>query len=338
MRRLVLFVTLAAVMLGAVAAFDWRVDPYGEVWKPKAIADARAGGCLVSQELIGSRYLAFKLDVFRHRPTRTIVVGSSRVLKLRSHPNERSFSNLGYPGTAPETILRLFRRLPAKPRQTVYLGVEGFWFNPGFVVPDTAPGPYHIAEYLLSRTTFRTAFHLAHQADFVAFDRWHRSKLGQACVIDRLSPTIEWRVDGSRVWAWELDPTRFARFRQSPFDGNLATWRNGYYDAWNQLDTRRLHILDQALELAEQRGWKVVGFAPPEPPLELRILETDPRIAPEWIAYMQAMPQLFRTHGYRWAGIPVACPESEFPDSFHSDASCSDHLRARLDELARPAG
>lgn len=335
MRRLILFIGIVLVLLAAAAAFDWRVDPYGEVWKPGAISDARADGCLVSQELIGSRYLAFKLDVFHHRPTRTIVVGSSRVLKLRAHPGERSFSNLGYPGTAPETILHLFHLLPAKPRQTVYLGVEGFWFNPGFTVPDTDPSAYRVAEYLLSRSTFRTAFHLTKQADFVAFDRWHRSQLGPACVIDRLSPAIEWRVDGSRVWAWELDPKRFPPFRQVAFDGNLTAWRNGYYDAWNQLDTRRLHVLDTVLTLAQRRGWKVIGFSPPEPPAELHVLETDPRIAPEWSAYLRAMPALFRSHGFRWAGVPVACPERDFPDSFHSDAACSDRLRNRLDELAR---
>ncbi len=48
---------------------------------------------------------------------------------------------------------------------------------------------------------------------------------------------------------------------------------------------------------------------------------------------MHAMPALFRSHGFRWAGIPVTCAEHDFPDSFHSDAVCSDRLRARLDEL-----
>jgi hypothetical protein len=335
MRRLVVFLAVAAALLAAVAAFDWRVDPYGEVWKPGATADARADGCLVSEELIGSRYLAFKLDVFHHRPTRTIVVGSSRMLKLRSHPGERSFSNLGYPGTAPETILHLFHVLPATPRQTVYLGVEAFWFNPGFSVPDTDPSAYRIGEYLLSRSTFRTAFHLAHQAHFVATERWHRSQLGPACVIDRLSPAIEWRADGSRVWAWELDAKRFPPFTRSPFDGDLATWRNGFYGDWHRFDTGRLQVLDRALALARRRGWKVVGFAPPEPPDELHVIETDPRIAPQWTAFLRAMPSLFRRHGFRWAGIPVACPERDFPDAFHSGAVCSDRLRERLDKIAR---
>ena len=58
------------MLLAAVAAFDWWVDPVGEIWKPGALATRSADDCLVSQELIGSRYFSFKLDVFHHRPTR----------------------------------------------------------------------------------------------------------------------------------------------------------------------------------------------------------------------------------------------------------------------------
>jgi hypothetical protein len=32
MRRLVLFVSFALALLSAVAAFNWWVDPFGEVW------------------------------------------------------------------------------------------------------------------------------------------------------------------------------------------------------------------------------------------------------------------------------------------------------------------
>jgi len=82
MRRLLVFLGVSVVLLAAAATFNWWVDPFAEVWKPGAVADARADGCLVSQELIGIRYYSFKLDVFAHRPTRTFVVGSSRVLEI----------------------------------------------------------------------------------------------------------------------------------------------------------------------------------------------------------------------------------------------------------------
>ena len=101
MRRLVVFVVVSLALLGGAAAFNWWVDPFAEVWKPGAVADARAAGCLVSQELIGIRYYSFKLDVFAHRPTRTFVVGSSRVLEIASHPGERSSRIWAIPAQRP---------------------------------------------------------------------------------------------------------------------------------------------------------------------------------------------------------------------------------------------
>jgi len=335
MGRLVVFLALALALTAGLVAFDWRVDPFGEVWKPGAVAEARAHGCLVSQELIGSRYYSFKLDVFHHRPVRTFVVGSSRVLKLASRPGETSFANLGYPGTAPETILKLFRALPATPVQTVYLGVEAFWFNSRYAIPETDPSDYRVFEYLLARNTFEEAFRLFRESHFVLFDRWRQSLVGPACSIDRFSPAIEWRMDGSRVWAWELDPRRFPPFVAEPFTGDLATWRNGYYADWQELDARRLRVLDQALALARARHWHVVGFAPPEPKPMLRVLDTDPRVAGPWHAFLRTMPRLFARYGDAWAGLGVMCPAAQFPDAFHSDARCSDRLRNRLDAIAR---
>ena len=137
MRRLILFLAVVFALLGSMAAFDWWVDPFGDIYKPGALTAAlqQHPNCLVSQELVGARYFSFKLDIFHRRPTTRFVVGSSRVLKIQSHPGERTFSNLGFPGSSPETILTLFRALPAKPAQTVYLGVEAFWFNKQYVVP-----------------------------------------------------------------------------------------------------------------------------------------------------------------------------------------------------------
>jgi hypothetical protein len=338
MRRLALFVALALTLLVATAMFNWWIDPFAEIWKPNAVAQARADDCLVSQELIGIRYYSFKLDVFHHRPTRKFVVGSSRVLKIAARPGETRFANLGYPGAAPETILKLFRALPARPRQTVYLGVEGFWFNPHYVVPDTDPSDYHLAEYLISRSALSEAIRVVRQAHYILYHRWRKTTVGSRCVIGRLYPSINWRLDGSRVWSWELDPKRFPGFEPTPFTGDLAAWRNGYFADWTSLDQRRVRILAQALALARARGWRVVGFAPPEPPRERRVLDGDPRVAPEWHAYLRLMPELFARDGFVWESMRnLNCPESEFPDAFRSDAACSLRVRARLDEAARRA-
>lgn len=340
MRRLALFLAVIVALLGAAGVFDWWIDPLGDIYKPGALTAAlqHQPNCLVSQELVGARYFPFKLDVFHRRPTTRFVVGSSRVLKIQAHPGERTFSNLGFPGSSPETILALFRALPAKPVQTVYLGVEAFWFNRHYAVPVYRPGAYELAQYLLSRATFQYAVRFVRQGHYILTHRWHRAEFGGTCVIGRLYPSIAWKVDGSRVWSWELDPQTFPRFHAPPYSPNLATVRDGYYDRWTSLDARRLHVLDQALELARRRGWRVVGFAPPEPPRYFRLLRANPQLAARWHEFLQTMPALFARQGFTWAdlsdGRADGCTPAQFPDAFHTDAACSARVRNRLDAAA----
>lgn len=337
MRRLVVFLGITIALLTAAAAFDWWVDPFAEVWKPDVLAAARAQNCLVSGELIGSRYWSFKRDVFFHRPTREFVVGSSRVLKMAARPGESTYSNLGYPGTAPETILALFRSLPAKPVQTVQIGVEAFWFNSRYTLPETNISTYHVLEYLLARGTVKQAYDIVRARTWLLTNRYQRETIAGRCVFDRFNPAILWRTDGSRVWGWELDPKRFPKFHGGVFNGNLRTWRNGYYAGWHGLDEARVRVLEQALALARARGWRVIGFPPPEPPGALHELATDPRVAPEWKAFLRLMPRLFARYGDRWVptqdGATLGCRPTDYPDLFHSDARCSALLRTRLDRV-----
>lgn len=330
MRRLVLFLALTIALLAGAAAFDWWVDPFGQVWKPDVLAAARQQHCLVSEELIGSRYWSFKRSVFFHRPTREFVVGSSRVLKMSDGPH---FSNLGYPGSAPETIVRLFQSLPPTPVQTVLLGVEGFWFNKRYTLPETDLSEYKVLEYLLARSTFTHAVNFA-QNSTVLKHRWRKLDFQGQCVLERFNESITWRLDGSRVWGWELDPAKYPKFGGGAFTGNLETWRNGYFADWTSLDASRVRALEQALRIAQSRHWTVIGFPPPEPPHMLHVLETDPRLAQQWNAYLHLMPQLFRRYGFTWAntvdGAKLGCVRADFPDLFHTDARCSELLLHRL--------
>jgi hypothetical protein len=322
MRRIVLFLAIVVVLLGAVAVFDWWVDPAGNIYKPDALTTAMRDNCLVSQELVGARYFSFKLDIFHRRKTTSFVVGSSRVLKIRSHPGETRFSNLGFPGSAPETILALFRALPAKPVQTVYVGVDSFWFNEGNPVPTYRPTRMQLAEYLLSRSTFELGFKFVRQAHYILTDRWRRERVGTSCVIGRISPGIAWNVDGSRVYNYELDPT-VGRPHAAAHAIDLGAF-----------DPGPLQPLREALALARSRGWHVIGFAPPEPPKTVALLERSAR----WHRFLAEVPQVFRDEGFTWAGLwdgaRIGCSASDYPDGFHSDARCSDLLRARLDAVA----
>src|ERR671937_165960 len=135
MRRLLVFCVVAVVLLAAEMAFNWWIDPFGEFWKGAALREASAAQpqCLISEEIVGNAYLPFKLAVFRSRPTRTDVIGSSRVLKIGSWPGERTFANLGVPAMTVGDVLYLLRHIPRHaPPQTIYLGVDVFWFNPSY--------------------------------------------------------------------------------------------------------------------------------------------------------------------------------------------------------------
>ena len=341
MGRLLVFLGTAAVLLAALATFNWWVDPFGEFWKPGAVQEARAARpqCLVSHELIGGEYLPFKLDVFRSRPTRTFVTGSSRVLKIGSWPGEQTFANLGMPVMSPEIVLQELRDLPAGRRETMYLGVEAFWLNPNFHGFDVSPGFEQRARYVLSRSAFQEAFRIVRRAPYVLPHRWRKERVGSACVVGRSRPALAWRLDGSRVWSFELDPGTYHP-AIDPFTTDLSKLRTGYYDDWTQLSPERIRVLEQVLALARERGWRVVGFTPPDGARYLRFFADNRVTGPRWRAFAQLMPRLFGRYGYRWLdfrdGRSIPCKQSDFVDGgYHTDAACSMRMRQRLDAAAR---
>jgi hypothetical protein len=340
MGRLAAFLGTALVLLAALATFNWWIDPFGEFWKPGAVDEARAARpqCLVSHEIIGGEYLPFKLDVFRSRPTRTFVIGSSRVLKIGSWPGERTFSNLGMPVISPEIVLKEVRALPARP-ETMYLGVEAFWLNPNFKGFDVSPGFEQRARYVLSRSAFDESLRTVRRAPYVLVHRWRKERVGPACVVGRSRPALAWRLDGSRVWSFELDPHTYHP-AIDPFTTDLRTLRTGIYDDWTELSPERVRVLEQVLALAHARGWRVVGFTPPDGQRYLKFFDANPVVGPRWRAFAQLMPKLFARYGYRWLDFrdarAIPCRQSDFVDGgYHTDAACSMRMRRRLDAAAR---
>ncbi|MDX6474507.1 MAG: hypothetical protein QOH95_18, partial [Gaiellaceae bacterium] len=174
MKRLLLFFAVAAALLGAESALNWWIDPFGSFPKHGAIDAALASHCLLSQEMVGTTYADYKLAMFRRRPTRVLVIGSSRTLKIAAHPGEATFTNMGIPNITPEELLRVLRALPRDaPRQTVYIGVEAFWFNPTF---RGAPrnGWYDKLRYLVSANTVRESVRFVRAAPWELGHRWRR--------------------------------------------------------------------------------------------------------------------------------------------------------------------
>jgi lysophospholipase L1-like esterase len=341
MGRLLVFLGTAAVLLSTCAALNWWIDPFGEFWKPSAVGEARASRppCLVSHEVIGGEYLPFKLDVFRSRPTKTFVTGSSRVLKIGSWPGERTFANLGMPVISPEIVLKELRALPADRRETMYLGVEAFWFNPNFKGFDVSPSFEQRARYVLSRSAFEESVRILRRAPYVLPHRWRKEEVGSSCVIGRARPALAWRLDGSRVWSFELDPRTYHP-AVDPFTTDLSKLRTGIYDDWTELSQKRIRALEQVLSLARSRGWRVVGFTPPDGERYLRFFGSNRVIGPRWRAFGQLMPKLFARYGYRWLDFrdarSIPCRQSDFVDGgYHTDAACSMRMRQRLDAAAR---
>jgi len=352
MRRLLVFLGVAGGILGIVALANWWVDPFGQFYRGTSALRAAARAdppCLISNDLIGgSSYLRFKEDVFRLRQARTVVLGSSRVLKIGSNPGERSFANLGVPQVSLDQILGLVRTLAREtPRTrplTLYLGVEFFWFNPEFKPFTFGSSVSGRLRYLLSWSTLKETAKLLRRGRTLALERGRRRfEIHGTCVLGRESPALAWRPDGTRVYSFELDPHGY-RPPKLPFTTDIDTLRAGVYAGFHGFDSKLLGVLDDLLDLASRRGWRVVGFAPPDATRYARLFASSPRTRVAWEAFGNTVPQAFARHGYPFLDLrdvrSVPCAQDDFvDDGFHTDARCSARLRRLLDAAAtaRPA-
>src|SRR6201999_3538245 len=88
-----------------------------------------------------------------------------------------------------------------------------------------------------------------------------------------------------------------------PFTTDLTKLRTGNYDRWTKISQTRLHVLEQVLALARARGWRVVGFTPPDGDRYLRLFASNKVIGPRWRAFARLMPKLFARYGYRWLDL-----------------------------------
>jgi hypothetical protein len=339
MRRLAVFFFVAIALLTVEATLNWRVDPFGRFWSPSGLDEAIRSKCLLSQELVGNTYAEYKLAVFNSRPTHVFVIGSSRTVKISARPGEQTFTNMGMPNTTPASLLRVLRAIPRDaPRQTVYLGVEAFWFNPAF--RGAAPNAwYDKLKYLVSANTLRATVRSLRRSPWELTRKWRRGAVDRRCIIGKTDLGQAWRLDGSRLYGYELGPHPQDP-PPVPFTPDLAAIDFGYYAGFDSLSKQRLDELAQALDLARARGWRVVGFTLPNPTRTLAYLKSNRTVGPRWRAFSRLMPAMFHRRGFEWLDLSdvrsVPCGQTAFADgNFHPDAVCSTAIRNRLDAAAR---
>jgi hypothetical protein len=296
--------------------------------------------------------LKFKYQLARGKP-RTIVVGTSRVLKLEARPGERGFANLGLPATTPAELASYFAQIHASDPGplTVYVGADYFWFNAAWLqsFASGSNDTWGKVRSLLTRQRLGAALSRVVSYPPLLLHRWHQVKVVPGCGLDRArrlehGEVQAWRVDGALDYPWELvqDPAF-----QPPDDytrdlatDDPATFGGGYYKNYSALDPDRVHQLDDALKLAQSYGWRVVGFVSPYSPRYVERLSTAPVTKVSWQDYAKTIPRFFRSHGFPFVDLrdarDVPCAATDFvDDGWHPNAACMDRVRSRLDAALR---
>jgi len=337
MRLLLLLASAVVLTLAASMTVNWRVDPFGEFWKPAAVqaAERARPQCLISRALFDNAQLPFKLGLFRSRPTRTIVLGTSRVSTLAARPGESSFTNLALLAGHLSDDLWLLERIPARPRQTIYLGIEVYWFKPGLGTHNYAPGLADRARYLLSWSTLSASLHLLLREPDLVYRRWKVAHAGSRCVIGNGQASDAWGPDGTFVWREQL-----AQPPQRVPVVSVAELNATFFADFPRFTSPQLDVLAQLLALARRRDWNLVGFATPFPASYVRAFEATPGVSGAWKEFGRVLPQVFRRYGYPWLDLrdasSIPCGQREFVDGgFHPDAACARRIRVRLDAAAR---
>lgn len=260
MRRVLVPAGIVVAVAAVIAAINGVVDPKDEFYSGAPLSEALESNCLLADDVVRSRsYPEFKRDLFGRRKTKAVVFDSNAVM--------RRGVNLGFPGFGPETLLdeiqALARATPEGRRLNVYVVTNVSWFDPETPGGDFSESLAERARYLLSPWTFRSSLDLVRHSRLLAFTGWEKQRAGGTCVVDRGTPLPAWRADGTLAGGHPQGASAVpASF------------------AWN-----RLTSLDQALAIARERHWRVVGLS---------------GLTPRWETYERELRALFAKHGYRW--------------------------------------
>jgi hypothetical protein len=336
LRSLGVFLAVVVLVVAAAAAVNGLVDPENEFYSGAPLTEALASRphCVVADSAIGeASYPEFKQDLYRRLRPRTVVLGSSRALRIGPHRGETTFANLGYPGFGPGPLLDTLRRLadetPRRRRLTLYVGTDFAWFDPAAPVTRNRSDAERLG-YLLDPRTLLRSLGRIRDSRGDAFGDGTTTRLGRTCVIERGPSYRNFRVDGTRVYSSELARDVPAAARPEPSAGG------GRGFAWE-----RLSLLDRALTIAEDRRWTVVGFATPDSAEAVRLYAA--QLPGPWGAYRRQMPALFAKHGFPYLdwreARSVPCRDAAASHAaFPPNRRCSRRMRRLLDAAARKIG
>ena len=352
MTRVAIFAASVAATVAAIGALDWWVDPFADRYDGAVLTAAleRPDPCLVSHTVIGERtWPEFKVDLARRRGHRTVVAGTSRVWKLAAHRGEEGFANLSLPGMGLAAVQPLFERIRGLGDEptTVYLGAEVLWFSARHRGPKMfAHSVRDDVRYLLSAETLSATLDVLRRAPGAIrhpqkLRPWAIVDTPRGCLVDREASVLRgaanaWGPDGTWYWQWEITG------QQIPA-GIPFVVKNRLDFVGRRLDDDKVRALEGALELAEDAGWKVVGFSPPFSSSSIERLANDPETGGLLADFRARMPAIFERHGFAFVDLTdvatIPCPQDAFTweDGAHVDEACARRVRARLDAAARRA-
>jgi hypothetical protein len=349
MGRIAAFFATVAVVLAGVATLDWWINPFLDRYDPAPLAAAlsQPQPCFLGWDVFGTRaWPTLKLDYFRRRKAHVIVVGTSRAGKIEARPGEHAFANLNLPGTGPETLPALFRRLHSMGhgRLTVYLSVESFWFGGGWRTQTSFTKSYlRNLKYLLSFQTLHATLEELRRAPGAlrhpkALRAWAIYRGRGHCVVSRGDTVLAgsgntWSSDGG---LWFNEEVRGA---PRPHGQPIAALEHGGY-VGKRLDPARVAALERALRIARGYGWRVVGVSLPYSDYWRLKLRNDPATSGVVTAFAREMPGVFARAGFRFLDLTnvrrAGCALHSFSryDGGHPDAACGMRIRRLLDAAA----
>jgi hypothetical protein len=344
--RVAVLLASAGAFLGLVLLMNWWVDPFADRYRAETVARALAHNpqCDVSTGVLGdSTWPAYKVDLFRRRHARTIVVGTSRIWKMSARPGETTFVNESLPGMAADSVPILFHRLAgiARGRQvTVYLNIDPFWFTT--VQRSSSFATLSLVERVKrlgsSQTLRATLAELrTHPLDLIDPPGRRSAKLTTSpsgCLLeesgDLANGANAWAPDGTFVYNYEL--TGVAPGRKDFLRGEGSGMRG------TSLAAEPIARIEEALATARSQNWRVVGFSAPLSPNTISRVRADPGGASLLAVFAREIPPLFAADHYPFVNLlesaaRVHCTNDDYlrHDGAHMNKACAGRVRDVLD-------